>query len=66
MKVFQKYYDSGGTYQGTYILMFKVRKFRLDWFTDCGDWFLYLYWFRKESAKYVRFSSAGFMKGCYK
>ena len=65
MKFLQKYYDDGKTYQGTHILMFNFYKLKFDWFTDCGDWFLYLYWYGKENIKYIRFSSAGFMKGYY-
>lgn len=35
---------------------FRLFGFRLSWFTDCGDWFIYVG--RKHM---LRFSSAGFM-----
>ena len=53
MQILKKYQN------GIYILKFKIFKFKLDWFTDCGDWFLYLYF----GKNYLRFSSAGFLKG---
>lgn len=66
MKLLKKYYDSTNEYQGTYIFMFNFWRFKFDWFTDCGDWFIYLYWYCDNNVKYVRFSSAGFMSGKYK
>lgn len=41
---------------GTHFINLKVGKFKLHWFTDCGDWFIYI-----GRKRIVRFSSAGFM-----
>ena len=53
MKILNKYPN------GTNILQLTISKLKIDWFTDCGEWFLYLYW----GKKYIRFSSAGFTRG---
>lgn len=47
------------------ILWFRTWHFYFKWFTDCGDWFIYLEWRTKKETWYIRFSSAGFMKGKY-
>lgn len=47
------------------ILWFRTWHFHFKWFTDCGDWFIYLEWRTKKETWYIRFSSAGFMKGKY-
>jgi hypothetical protein len=44
----------------------RLWRYSIDWFTDCGDWFLYFrYWKPDKKHKYdvseIRFSSAGFM-----
>ena len=39
------------------IFLFKLGKFKIDWFTDYGGWFIYI----SIGDKYVRFSSVGFM-----
>ena len=38
-------------------LLLIVGCFSIDWFTDCGEWFLYIYW----KNKYWRFSSVGYL-----
>jgi len=40
-------------------LFLKVGPFVINWFTDCGDWFIYVY----LGKRYWRFSSAGFLSG---
>lgn len=47
------------------ILWFRTWHFFFKWFTDCGEWFVYLEWHWKRTVWYLRFSSAGFMKGKY-
>jgi transposase len=54
-------------------LHWKLGRFSIDWFTDCGDWFLYFrYWkpdkdyqFTSYLVTEIRFSSAGFMTSQY-
>ena len=36
-----------------------AKLFMINWFRECGDWFLYF----KTYNHYIRFSSAGFMHG---
>lgn len=43
---------------GWYILCFRIWRFRFSWFTDCGDWFIYLRWHGKKFNRYIRISSA--------
>ena len=62
MKLFKKYYTSHDVYQGTYILVFRTKLVSLSWFTDCGEWFIYI----TIGKRWVRFSSCGFMKGRHK
>jgi hypothetical protein len=59
----KKYYTWPGKcqddYQGTYYLIFMTKPFSLKWFTDCGEWFVYIH----IGKRWWRFSSAGYMKG---
>ena len=59
------YFDDGITKEiiGWDILWFRTWHFFFRWFTDCGDWFVYLEWRTRKAEYYMRFSSAGFMKG---
>lgn len=60
-KIFTKYYTNDikckEDYQGIYILFIKIKEYGIGWFTDCGDWFFYIYLGKHG----VRFSSAGFL-----
>lgn len=47
------------------ILWFRTWHFFFRWFTDCGEWFICLEWHWKNKCWYLRFSSAGFLKGYY-
>jgi hypothetical protein len=58
VSLFKKYYTHSGQYQGIEIIMFETELFKFKWFTDCGEWFLYIHWFQK----WIRFGSAGFIK----
>lgn len=62
MKILERYYykdiPSKKNEQGIIILSFKIKNFSFKWFTDCGDWFIFLI----SKNNYVRFSSSGFMK----
>lgn len=58
LRLFEKYYTNN-KFQGWYLIIFRSKLFQFRWFTDCGDWFLYIHLGRK----YWRFSSAGFLKG---
>ena len=55
MKILKKYYTVGGSYQGINILSFKILKFKFKWFTDCGSWFIYMYF----GKSFIRFSDCG-------
>ena len=44
------------------ILWFSIGKFNFRWFTDYGEWFIYMELERKNRIKGYRFSSAGNMK----
>ena len=44
------------------ILYFSIGKFNFRWFTDFGEWFIYLEWDNGNTIKGHRFSSAGYMK----
>lgn len=48
------------------ILWLTIKNFTFRWFTDCGEWFIYLEHEKDGTTKYVRFSSAGYMKGSYR
>ena len=50
---------------GWYILCFRTWHFFFNWFTDCGEWFIYLKWQWKGTVWFVRFSGLGFVKGKY-
>ena len=52
-----------GEREGIDILWFRTWHFTFKWFTDYGEWFVYLSWITKKTVNYLRFSSAGFMKG---
>lgn len=60
LTVAEKYYTdtASQSYQGTYIFMLDINKFRFSWFTDCGEWFIYIH----IGSKWWRFSSCGFIK----
>lgn len=62
MKLLEKYYTNSNIYQGLYILVFRIKLISFSWFTDCGDWFVYI----TLGKRWYRFSSAGFMKGKHK
>lgn len=57
----KKYYtDPEKTlFQGWYIFCLMIKGFKINWFTDCGEWFFYIY----IGKRHWRFSSAGFIKG---
>lgn len=55
MKILKKYYTGSGSYQGINILSFKILKFKFKWFTDCGSWFIYMYF----GKSFIRFSDCG-------
>ena len=69
MKPLKKFYTNKDSYQGTNVLQFEVWRLSFHWFTDCGDWFIYLRWnipsFHCVEVKEIRFSSAGFMTSEY-
>lgn len=67
MKILQKDIDkTDGYFYGWDILEFKIGRFEFRWFTDCGEWFLYIEWDFGEEVKGYRFSSAGYLKIDYK
>lgn len=43
---------------GMYILFFRIGRFQFKWFTDCGEWFIYLIWNGKKFYRHIRISSA--------
>jgi nuclear transport factor 2 (NTF2) superfamily protein len=43
-------------------LILITKPFQFRWFTDCGEWFLYIH----LGKRYWRFSGAGYMKGVSK
>lgn len=47
---------------GIDILWFKIGKFSFRWFTDCGEWFIYLEWDKGDRIVGYRLSSAGNIK----
>jgi hypothetical protein len=55
MKFFIKGYKKNK--YSTNILTIRIHNFLLDWFIDCGEWFIYLH-FPSQS---IRFSGAGNM-----
>ena len=59
--IMKKYYPcfSDIEPQGIEIIMFGTPVFKFKWFTDCGEWFIYLIF--GKSGKYIRFSSVGTM-----
>jgi len=59
IKLFKKYYTIHEGYQGIDFIIFKTKWFQFKWFTDYGEWFVYIY----LGKRWVRFSSCGFMKG---
>ena len=46
-------------YQGTYIFEIISKPFQFRWFTDCGEWFIYIH----LGNHWLRFSSVGYMRG---
>lgn len=78
MKFLERYYisDDPNRLQGIHFLCFKIdffrweRRFKFDWFTDCGEWFVYFRWYRymtlfNSLVTEVRFSGAGYLKSMY-
>jgi len=59
VKLFKKFYTHYGKYQGFDFIIFRTKPFQFKWFTDCGEWFVYIYF----GKRWVRFSSCGFLKG---
>jgi len=63
LTLFEKYYikefkeDDKENFQGWRFIYFISKPFRFRWFTDCGDWFLYIHC----GKRYWRFSSAGYV-----
>ena len=55
MKILKKYYTDSGNYQGINILTFKIFKLKFNWFTDCGSWFIYIYF----GKNFIRLSDCG-------
>ena len=55
----EEYFTDLQQHQGRYIFGLTVKLLQFLWFTDCGDWYLYL----QLSKRYWRFSSTGFCKG---
>lgn len=55
MNILKKYYTNSGSYQGINILSFKIFKFQFKWFTDCGSWFIYIYF----GKNFIRLSDCG-------
>jgi hypothetical protein len=55
----KKYYTPTGSCQGVDILIIRGKRFKIQWFTDCGEWFIYV----TLGRKFYRFSGAGFLKG---
>lgn len=43
-------------------LKIECELFRFDWFKECGNWFIYVYYGKDKPQKWFRFSNAGFMK----
>ena len=66
LKINEKYYThyphEYKNYQGTHILNLVTKPFQFRWFTDCGEWFLYIH----LGERWWRFSGAGYMKGVSK
>ncbi len=44
---------------GKDIFYLLTKRFQLKWFTDCGNWFLYIH----VGKRWIRFSNCGFVKG---
>lgn len=65
LKLFERYYinfDDEKTlpfFQGWYLIWLVTKHFQFKWFTEFGEWFLYIHLGRR----WWRFSSAGYMKG---
>jgi hypothetical protein len=58
LQINEKYRSSNGGLQGTYVFHLVSKYFQFRWFTDCGEWFIYIH----IGKKWCRFSGAGFMK----
>jgi hypothetical protein len=62
-KFIEKYYfqNKGGIneFQGCYIFWLITKPFQFRWFTDCGDWFIYIH----LGKYYWRLGRAGIMRG---
>lgn len=44
---------------GIRILGLSIGRFSFDWFTELGEWFIYVYHFGRKSTRVLRLSSAG-------
>lgn len=62
LTLFKKYYTiyDSSKVQGWELIIFITKYFQFKWFTDCGEWFIYI--IVGKDKKWWRFSSAGFMK----
>jgi hypothetical protein len=60
LKINEDYRTSNNSYQGKFYFYLVTRKgnFQFRWFTDCGDWFLYIH----IGKNWWRFGSCGFLK----
>ncbi len=58
MTILKKYYDVDGTYKGINIMTFDLFQLSFSWFTNCGNWFVYVF-FRNG---WRRFSNCGYIK----
>ncbi len=48
------------------ILWFKIWRFQFKWFLECGEWFMYITWHKKDRVIGYRLSSAGNTKINYR
>jgi len=59
IKINKKLYDDESNIYTRIILAIGNMKVRFHWFTEEGEWFIYLIFFKY----WVRFSSCGFLRG---
>lgn len=59
LKINEEYRTSNNSYQGVFIfhLVSKNKNFQFRWFTDCGEWFIYIH----LGKRWWRFSGAGYL-----
>jgi nuclear transport factor 2 (NTF2) superfamily protein len=57
----KKYYyerqNGEKVFQGWTIFVLRIKRFAFRWFTDCGEWFIYL----EMGKRNIRFSSCGYL-----